>query len=88
MKLFRIYEQGNKALINGFGWSVQEYIALSLFHIGFPFVGQYGKVHRQYLPAFTSHSVNKSTRLNRCFLDFGSNRLILTADVKYSSFPI
>ena len=59
-EIVRIYEQGNKALINWVGRSVQEYIALSLFRIDLPLVNQYEKGCGQYIPALTSHSVNKS----------------------------
>ena len=40
--------------------NILQHIALSLFH-GLPSVGQYGKGCWQYIPALTSHSVNKST---------------------------
>ena len=53
-------QQCYKALINWIGRSVQEYIAFSLFRIDLPSVGQYGKSRGQYIPALTSHSVNKS----------------------------
>ena len=56
-EIVRVYKQGNKALINWVGRSVQEYIALSLF---LPSVDQYRKGHRQYIPALASHSINKS----------------------------
>ena len=38
------------------------YIALSLFRIDLHLVGKYGKGCGQYIPALTSHSVNKSIR--------------------------
>ena len=43
---------------------MQEYIALSLFRIDLPSVGQYGRGCRQYIPPLTSHSVNKSIVLD------------------------
>ena len=39
---------------------MQEYIALSLFRIDLPSVGQYGIGCGQYIPVLTSHSVTKS----------------------------
>ena len=40
MKLLRFVSKANKALINWVGQSVQEYIALGLFRIDLPSVGQ------------------------------------------------
>ena len=34
-------------------------LPLSIFRIDLPSVGQYGKGRREYIPALTSHSVNK-----------------------------
>ena len=59
-EVVRICDQGNKALINWVGRSVQDRIALSLSLIYLPSVGQYGKGRGQYIPALASHSVNKS----------------------------
>ena len=42
---------------------MQEYIALGVFRIDLPSVGQYEKGCGQYIPALTSHSVNKSIKL-------------------------
>ena len=48
-KVIKIYKQGNNALINWVGRSVQEYIALSLLRIGHDLssVSQYGKGYNQ-----------------------------------------
>ena len=41
---------------------MKEYVALSLFSIDIPSVGQYGKGCGQCIPALTSHSVNNSIK--------------------------
>ena len=48
MEVARIYERGNKALIDWVGRSVLEYIALSLFRIDLPLVNQYRKGRGHY----------------------------------------
>ena len=65
MKLLGFMSKAIKLLLTELvDGSVKEYIALSLFRIDLPSVGQYGKGRGQYIPALTSHSVNKSIRSN------------------------
>ena len=72
MKLLGFVSKAMKLLLTELvGQCRIEYISLGLFRIDLPSVGQYGKGCGQYIPALTSHSVNKSILSCRLILFTG-----------------
>ena len=64
MKLLGFVNKAIKLLLTELVGQCRNILPLSLFRIDLPSVGQYGKDCRQYIPAMTSHSVNKSILLD------------------------
>ena len=68
MKLLGFVSKAIQLLLTELVGQCKNILPLAFFRIDLPSVGQYGKGCGQYIPALTSHSVNKSIIYSSLFM--------------------